>query len=482
MGCWFQAMPTLDVMRATFGAAAALLSNAQLELFEHATGTSAVHLVDEVLALPAVTLSRVLDLGHGELGNNVPHPLNAKGLHVLRWLLARVIVDERREQNGWRTHALYDRFKRDGILMRKLQHWEGSDRGVPLTTEESELIALATGRATNPYLCADKDGATRDYPTNRTSGLIVRGSYAHTFRDDDAQYQLHVDVYLPNIKFMVFTETVVATNGPFHFVRGSHKASAAKARWLFERTLNKTDPSRGAGAAFRHVNEKGGWCTASSACLREAYNWQQHDLARSFGFPLPTATVVEAGTLVVVDTSGFHFRGIGVAGRLRARMGKVRGRKSNPPSFGCAHRKIDPPPRRGRLLSCAEANQPVWGTSPTLGACLCSLAPMVARLAQLAAFSIARHKERSGRICHRSFKPVQRRLEREGLQARAPQHQARSAASPGGGCFQSAWSGLSNAQARVFQLVPGRNCVSASVATCKKSSCQYGRAEHGRLM
>ena len=328
-----QAMPTLDVMRATFCAAAALLSNAQLELFEHATGTSASHLVDEVLALPAVTLSRVLDLGHGELGNNVPHPLNAKGLHVLRWLLARVIVDERREQNGWRTHALYDRFKRDGILMRKLQHWEGSDRGVPLTTEESELIALATGRATNPYLCADKDGATRDYATNRTSGLIVRGSYAHTFRDDDAQYQLHVDVYLPNIKFMVFTETVVATNGPFHFVRGSHKASAAKARWLFERTLNKTDPSRGAGAAFRHVNEKGGWCTASSACLREAYNWQQHDLARSFGFPLPTATVVEAGTLVVVDTSGFHFRGIGVAGRLRARMGKVRGRKSNPPSF-----------------------------------------------------------------------------------------------------------------------------------------------------
>ena len=89
---------------------------------------------------------------------------------------------------GWRTHALYHRFKRDGILMRKLQHWEGSDRGVRLTMEEAELIALATGQATNPYLCAGMGGATRNHATNRTRGLIVRGSHAHIFRDDDAPH------------------------------------------------------------------------------------------------------------------------------------------------------------------------------------------------------------------------------------------------------------------------------------------------------
>lgn len=318
-------MPAIDAMRAAIGAAAALLSSSQLELFERTTGATVSQLVDEVLALPATTLASVLDLGRGEVGNTVAHPLNAKGLHVLRWLLARAIVDERRQQNGWVGHAKYKRFVRDGLLVRKLEHWKGNDRHVPLTVAESELIALATGHAQDPYVCAEHGDAARNM-----SGLAVRGSHTHTFADNDDQYQLHMDVYSPNIKFMVFTETVVAENGPFHFVRGSHQASAAKARWLFERTRHAIEGH--VASAFRHVNcsdvancrdtrPLGGWCTDSRACLQDSYDWQQRDLARSFGFPLPTPVVVEAGTLVVGDTSAFHFRGIGVAGQRRARMG-----------------------------------------------------------------------------------------------------------------------------------------------------------------
>ena len=108
-------MPAVDAMRNAAGAAAALLSSAQLDLFERTTGTTVSHLVDEVLALPAAMLSTVLDLGRGELGNGVAHPLNAKGLHVLRWLLARAIVDDRRKQNGWGEHAKYSQFLRDGL-------------------------------------------------------------------------------------------------------------------------------------------------------------------------------------------------------------------------------------------------------------------------------------------------------------------------------------------------------------------------------
>ena len=334
-------------MRAAAGAASALLSGKQLDIFERTTGTTVSHLVDEVLELPAATLSKVLDLGGGELGNGVAHPLNAKGLHVLRWLLARAIVDDRREQNGWGEHAKYTQFLRDGLLVQKLEQWKGGDRHVPLTVAETELIALAAGQANNPYVCAN-DG--------NTSGLAVRGSHTHTFADDDDQYQLHVDVYSPNIKCMVFTETVVAENGPFHFVRGSHLASAAKARWLFDRTRHATEGKM--GGAFRHVNlsnarPTGGWCTASSACLQESYDWQQRDLARSFGFPLPMPVVVEAGTLVVGDTSAFHFRGIGVAGHRRARMGNL--------IFACRGKPMTPlghlvNVKRSPVLACANGS------------------------------------------------------------------------------------------------------------------------------
>jgi hypothetical protein len=135
---------------------------------------------------------------------------------------------------------------------------------------------------------------------------------------------------MPNIKLFVFAEGARVEKGPFHFVLGSHAASASKARWLFERTRHITDPSHRGGGAFRHVNTSatasgstGGWCHTSRACLEEAYDWQQRDLSASYGFPRPMPLLVEAGTLVVVDTSAFHFRGLGLAGTRRTSMGNL---------------------------------------------------------------------------------------------------------------------------------------------------------------
>ena len=324
-------MPTTHHMRAIFSEAAARLTAEQVALFESVTASPLQKLVDRVNLLSHETLSRVLDLGGGELGNVHPHPLNAEGLHVLKWLLARSIVDERRIANGWASHAEHKTFTRNGLLVQKLHHWSDSATRVPLTTDEIELIALASGWAQWPFRCSSHGNATEAArnPTakHRESGMAVIGSHEHTFTDTDDQYQLHVDVYMPNIKFMVFTESTMISTGPFHFVLGSHAVSKAKARWLFERTRHMTQRGQ-TGGAFRHVNisdrsASGGWCHSSHACLEAAYGWQQRDLADTYGFPMAMPLLVEAGTLVIADTSAFHFRGLGAAGSRRARMGNL---------------------------------------------------------------------------------------------------------------------------------------------------------------
>ena len=313
-------------MRDAFALAVAQLSLDQVRIFEEATAQSIGTLVRDVLALDDATIRRVLDLGRSELGNLYPHPLNAKGLHVLKWLVARDVVDRRREANGWASHAQHDEFDRHGLLTRKLTHWRpGMQHAVPLTLEEADLIGLATGWAQRPYGCSatqlhDGDAAAK-------SGLFAEGFREHIFTDGDDQYQLHVDVYMPTVKFMVFAEPTRIETGPFNFVMGSHRTSTSKARWLFERTRQLTRLGQRVGA-FRHVNtsaeeQPGGWCSKTRSCLEAAYAWQQHDLAERFGFPRPTPMIVEAGTLVVADTSAFHFRGLGPAGGRRARMANL---------------------------------------------------------------------------------------------------------------------------------------------------------------
>ena len=340
-----------QTMRATMAHAVSKLSMEHVSLFERATANSMSRLLDDILALPQDSLTRVLDLRSHELGNLEPHPLNARGLHVLKWLLARVIVDERRMANGWEAHPEHAIFARNGLLMRKLAHWSPGASQLPLTLAEAELIALASGYAEWPYPCARTDDGN-----NATSGLAVVGDYAHTFTDADDQYQLHIDVFMPNVKFMVFMERTTIDAGPFHFVLGSHSASESKARWLFERTRHLTQRGQVVGA-FRHVNTSataassaGGWCSQTRPCLEAAYAWQQRDLAESYGFPRPMPVIVEPGTLIIADTSAFHFRGIGVAGHRRARMGRL--------VYGCGRtRKLLPPIAaipRVPVLACAN--------------------------------------------------------------------------------------------------------------------------------
>ncbi|HXE67776.1 MAG TPA: phytanoyl-CoA dioxygenase family protein [Hyphomicrobiaceae bacterium] len=112
----------------------------------------------------------------------------------------------------------------------------------------------------------------------------------------DPQKDLHADTFHPTMKAWLFLSDADARNGPFTFVPGSQRPSAARLAWEREQSLC-------AGTGNRY---------SARGSLRIA----EAELA-GMGLPPPIAINAKANTLVVANTHGFHRRGDAPAGSCR---------------------------------------------------------------------------------------------------------------------------------------------------------------------
>lgn len=331
------------------------------KLFEDVTGLALDSLLSAIWTLPeeqldVIALSTGMDL--------MLHPLNARGLQVLRYLTARRVSDRNRERKGWTSHPDYQLFMRDGFLVKKLSNFDARRplEAFQLSAEEMDVVALVTGY-TEPFTASsDLNEIYHAKPRSnvRTIGnqsVWIRPQPRHVFFDKDNQYQLHIDMIQPIFKIFFFVQNVTLKNGPLHLVPRSHHASHGKLSWLWDRTRHNVDPrdryEAELGGAHRHINlsalsralarrpssfgkgineslltkfsesalpKSARWCTSPRSCLEEAYEFQQHDLRATYGFPSPLPLTVKAGSMIVADTSAFHFRGYETKYTVRAQM------------------------------------------------------------------------------------------------------------------------------------------------------------------
>ena len=286
-------------------------------LFENVTDLPLAPLISATLALPEADLKEIMtDVGK----TMVHHRLNPAGLRVLRHLLAVRLVESRRERNGWSTHPQFKSFAHYGFVLKQLDNFGSSSR-FKLSQREVELLEMASG--VNP-------GTRPDQHHNEVIGVTKMN-----FHDDDGQYEMHIDQIVPMFKVFIFLENVTLENGPFHFVPSSHRASYGKLKWLWDRTRHLVPESPNVGGSHRHVNLtmiRGRtreeppvgqrWCTRPTKCLEQCYEEQQADLNATYYFDRPKPFLVQAGTMIVADTSGFHFRGYGVARLRRALLAR----------------------------------------------------------------------------------------------------------------------------------------------------------------
>jgi hypothetical protein len=246
--------------------------------------------------------------------------LNRLGLHIARKSLAARMAGRRRARLA-EALSPADRaaFDRDGYLAipdflppaafapmraellgqqaeaREFVDGYSLTRLIPL-----DALTLPALPATAEALACPRYRALHDYagshrlPPHRFVQTVFSG-----VRDapPDVQSHFHTDTFHPTVKSWLFLTDVPGDAAGFTYVPGSHRPTRRHLAW--ERRLSVT--------AARHADRLTG---EGSLRIEEAR------LAR-LGYPPPRKLAVQANTLVIADTSGFHRRGISEAAACR---------------------------------------------------------------------------------------------------------------------------------------------------------------------
>lgn len=243
------------------------------------------------------------------LGNEA---LNRRGLHVWRKKIACNLADWRRARMaGTVLPQEREAFAANGFILKNdlLPETEFATLRQEVYGYSGEMREMTQGNAVTRRVLLDPD-TLKQMPTlarllrsQRWKGLMhYVSSYAMEpvyyiqviltqvgDAPDDPQTVLHMDAFHPSMKAWLFMDRVAPEHGPFTYVPGSHKATAARLEWEKQHsiTLGKGENSLSARGSMRI---------------------QPHELA-GLGLPQAQALAVPGNTLVVGDTCGFHARG-----------------------------------------------------------------------------------------------------------------------------------------------------------------------------
>jgi len=274
--------------------------------FLQATGSSVTQLLNDPLWSSVNNSMLRRFMSHERL---VPHPLNRRGLHPLRALLSERVMDYVRKKRGSPSHPLFEQFQRDGILV--IPDAQNISRSLKTLLSAHDEYVLKILHMVSGY---KKLGGSQFGPYKTIKYTAV-----------DSQFYMHVDTYMPSWKVFVFKQ-VAANQGPFHYVYGSHRNTAGKMRWLYDRSSHFVDEAEMKRKYPPASEDTGGAFADETHGFIPSLRWDKYNpdggaqpegLSR-YGLPEPTAvTSTSPMTLVVVDTSGFHYRGWAPVGNRR---------------------------------------------------------------------------------------------------------------------------------------------------------------------
>lgn len=257
--------------------------------------------------------------------------LNRAGLHILRILLSDATFVIRTLPLFWLAPRLWWRFHRDGfVVVNNFLPQESFDALVKDYEARSEAHSKS-----NPLVKTDERGfGTRiDNPggfdrndgdsVNRFIDIspesVIYEKFCRSPRmarltlalfgvfnrpkkhcmyelvhgeesmNPDIQRQMHIDTFHHAFKLWYYIDEVDGSQGPTEYVVGSQRSTLARLKWSYNMSLNKSRPE---------VGDKGG-----------SFRIDDADMAAMKLRP-PAKLTVSRNTLVLVDTKGFHRRGL----------------------------------------------------------------------------------------------------------------------------------------------------------------------------
>ncbi len=238
--------------------------------------------------------------------------LNSRGLHVMRVRLAARLCAWRRRRLASKVRPEWrEAFDRDGFvvipdivppadfpaLRAALLAYEGPARemrqGDAITRRMAIDPAMLTAIPALRKLLEREDVvALFHYVASfRTTPLhYIQTIVSHNGSNEaDPQETIHADSFHSSLKAWLFLNPVAEDEGPFTFVRGSHRFTPERLAWEHRRSLS--DPR-----------------TIDRLSARGSPRVSEHERA-AMNLSSPEGLAVAGNTLVVADTVGFHARG-----------------------------------------------------------------------------------------------------------------------------------------------------------------------------
>lgn len=238
--------------------------------------------------------------------------LNRLGLHIIRVLLARAVVQLR----WWVLMPLCPRKLRKAFHQNGFMVVENFLSNEDLQKIRSEVKShtgetrqmLQGDTATQRFLLDQhnlegKPSLRELTESRRLQNLLRYGAakltppllYIQRIRNGiretgtDPQKNMHADTFHPTMKAWLFLEDVTEAKGPFTYVQGSNRMTWQRLKWEYRRALVARSRPDG-------YSEKG------------SFRATEQDLAE-MGLPNPEGLTLKSGTLVIANTNGFHGRG-----------------------------------------------------------------------------------------------------------------------------------------------------------------------------
>lgn len=240
---------------------------------------------------------------------------NQRGLHVKRVKLATALTNWRRRRLARKVRPEWrEAFDRDGfvVIENVLPPAEFAQFRKALLSYQGPAREMRQGDAITRRLGIDPPMLDRIPALRRLlarDDLTALFHYVASFRttplhyiqtivthdganEADPQETLHADSFHASLKAWLFLNPVAADEGPFTYVRGSHRFTPERLDWEHRRSL--ADPR-----AIDRLSARG------------SPRVSPDDLA-AMKLAAPEGLAVPGNTLVVADTVGFHARGASV--------------------------------------------------------------------------------------------------------------------------------------------------------------------------
>ena len=218
---------------------------------------------------------------------HIPSDLDEIGSHPFRSLLSEKIINNNRIKAGLLDNEYGEKFLKDGVVV-----IEGCDINENYNQQKylNFLSVLEFNPSPSPNIFAER---------------VIHKEY-------DEQYFIHTDIFFTSIKTFIYQHNVKIEDGPFSFVKSSHRNDKPKLKFLYEESKRlsnyklhnvfegwdeKVQPM---GPSFRLNINNSYYSVNDTNKINEKLN--------ELGFENETPIVGDDWTLIVADTSGLHRR------------------------------------------------------------------------------------------------------------------------------------------------------------------------------